>query len=150
MMKKELILSSRDKSLSIRKQCELMNRFRSSLYYQSIGEKPANLAIMQLMDKHILEEPTARVLTMQFMLLDKGIKAGYERIRRLIRKANIRPIYARRHLTVLGEKKYVYPYLLKGLNINHANRVWEIEITTFQWKKVLCTSPQSSMFTAVP
>jgi putative transposase len=59
---------------------------------------------MQIMDKHILEEPTAGVLAMQSMLSDNGIKAGYESVRRLMRKANIRPIYPRRHLTVLGEK----------------------------------------------
>ncbi|QTY27127.1 IS3 family transposase [Flavobacterium sp. CS20] len=134
-MKKELILSSEDKSLSIRQQCQLMNITRSSLYYKPIGEKPENLEIMQIMDKHILEEPTAGVLTMQSMLLDQGIIAGYERVRRLMRKANIRPIYPRRHLTVLGEKKYVYPYLLKNLDINKANQVWEIDITYIPMEK---------------
>ena len=60
------------------------------------------------MDKHILDEPTARVLTMQSMLSDLGIKAGYERVGRSMRKANIRPIYPRCHLTVLGEKKNIH------------------------------------------
>jgi len=129
-MKKELILKQKDKSLSIRKQCELLDLSRSSLYYKAVGEKPENLKMMRLMDKHILEEPTAGVLTMQSMLADKeGIKASYERVRRLMRKANIRPIYPRRHLTVLGEKKYIHPYLLKGLKIERANQVWEIDIT---------------------
>lgn len=63
---------------------------------------------MLLMDEYILEEPTAGVKSMQDMLEEKGYKAGYERVRRLMRKANIRAIYPRRHLTVLGEKKYVY------------------------------------------
>lgn len=128
-MKKELILNQKNRSLSIRNQCELLNVSRSSLYYKPIGEKPENLEIMQIMDKHILEEPTAGVLTMQSMLEDKGIMASYERLRRLMRKANIRPIYPRRHLTVLGEKKYVHPYLLKNLNIERPNQVWEIDIT---------------------
>lgn len=128
-MKKELILNQKDTSLSIRNQCDLLNVSRSSLYYKPIGEKPENLEIMQIMDKHILEEPTAGVLTMQSMLEDKDIKASYERVRRLMRKANIRPIYPRRHLTVLGEKKYVHPYLLKDLKIERANQVWEIDIT---------------------
>ncbi|MGM0634780.1 MAG: IS3 family transposase [Bacteroidota bacterium] len=128
-MKKELILNLKNTSLSIRNQCELLNVSRSSLYYKPIGEKPENLEIMQIMDKHILEEPTAGVLTMQSMLEDKGIMASYERVRRLMRKANIRPIYPRRHLTVLGEKKYVHPYLLKNLKIERPNQVWEIDIT---------------------
>lgn len=128
-MKKELILLQKEPSISIRSQCELLNIPRSSLYYKPIGEKKENLEMMQLMDKHILEEPTAGVLTMQSMLADKGIKASYERVRRLMRKANIRAIYPRRHLTVLGKKKYVYTYLLKNLKIEHPNQVWEIDIT---------------------
>ena len=73
-MKKELILSDQNSSLSIRKQCELMSISRSSFYYTTLGEKPENLQIMGIMDKHILEEPTAGVLTMQSMLRDLGIK----------------------------------------------------------------------------
>ena len=38
-------------------------------------------------------------------------------------------IYPRKHLTVLGEKKYVHPYLLRNLEINRTNQVWEIDIT---------------------
>lgn len=134
-MKKELILNKTDKTLSIRKQCELMNIGRSTLYYKPIGESQENLEMMRLMDEHILDEPTAGVLTMQSMLLEREIKAGYERVRRLMRKANIRPIYPRRHLTVLGEKKYVYPYLLKHLKIDHANQVWEVDITYVPMEK---------------
>lgn len=63
------------------------------------------------------------------MLEEKGCKAGYERVRRLMRKANIRAIYPRRHLTVLGEKKYVHPYLLRDLAIERLNQVWEVDIT---------------------
>jgi putative transposase len=74
-MKKELILKNKNSSLSVRQQCELINISRSSLYYKPLGEKPENLEIMQIMDKHILEEPTAGVLTMKSMLLDQGIKA---------------------------------------------------------------------------
>lgn len=102
---------------------------RSKIYYQSRGERSENLEIMQIMDKHILEEPTAGVLTMQSMLKDKGIAAGYERVRRLMRVANIRPIYPRRHLTKCKNNEYVYPYLLKGLKIDRCNQVWEIDIT---------------------
>ncbi len=126
-MKRELV-DARDK-LSIRRQCELLSLSRGSFYYKPEGESKENLAMMRLMDAHILEEPTAGVLTMQSMLAEKGYKGGYERIRRLMRKANICPIYPRRHLTVLGEKKYVHPYLLRELKIEQPNQVWAIDIT---------------------
>ncbi len=107
-MKRSLISTKEKEGLSIREQCELLAINRSTFYYVPKGEKPENLEMMKLMDKHILEEPTAGVMTMQSMLSDKGYKAGYERVRRLMRKANIRPICSCRHLT-LGEKQYIHP-----------------------------------------
>ena len=91
--------------------------------------------VMKLMDKHILEEPTAGVLTMQSMLKDNGLHCSYERVRRLMRKSNIRAIYPRKHLSVLGERKYVYPYLLRQLEITRPNQVWEIDITYIPMKQ---------------
>ena len=128
-MKRSLISTKEKEGLSIREQCELITLNRSTFYYVPKGEKPENLEIMKLMDKHILAEPTAGVLTMQSMLKDKVYKAGYERVRRLMRKANIRPIYPRRYLTCLGEKKYIHPYLLRNLEIVRTNQVWEVDIT---------------------
>ena len=126
-MRKQLV--SKSENLSVRKQCRLVSVSRGSVYYVTKGEKPENLEMMNLMDKHILEEPTAGVLTMQSMLEENGLKAGYERVRRLMRKASIMPIYPRRHLTVLGEKKYILPYLLNNLKITRPNQVWAIDIT---------------------
>jgi len=74
---------------------------------------------MKLMDKHIMDEPTAGVLTMQSMLKDQLIHASYERVRRLMRKANIRAIY---------------PYMLRNLDIVRTNQVWEIDITYIPMK----------------
>ena len=115
--------------VSLRRQCDLLGINRSTIYYAPKGESTQNLEIMQIKDKHILDEPTAGVLTMQSMLKDKGITAGYERVRRLMRLANIRPIYPRRHLTQWKSNEYVHPYLLKGLDIERSNQVWEIDIT---------------------
>jgi putative transposase len=81
------------------------------------AESAENLEMMRLMDQHITEDPTAGVLTMQAMLEENGYESGYERVRRLMRLVDIFPIYPRKHLTVLGEKKYIHPYLLKNLQI---------------------------------
>ena len=128
-MNRKLLIDKSSKSISIRHQCELLDVCRSSLYYNPLGENQENLTIMNLMDKHILVEPTAGVYTMQSMLLEHGIKASYERVRRLMRKANIYAIYPRKNLSKLGKKKYIYPYLLRDLKIDHPNQVWETDIT---------------------
>ncbi len=38
-------------------------------------------------------------------------------------------IYPMRNLSKLGLAKYIRPYLLRGLEINRPNQVWEIDIT---------------------
>lgn len=124
-----MLLVNRDSKFSVRTQCDFLGIPRSSFYHIPKGESKENLKIMELMDKHIQKEPTAGVLTMQSMLKDQNLLASYERVRRLMRKADIRTIYPRKHLTVLGEKKYIYPYLLRNLDINRPNQVWEIDIT---------------------
>ena len=129
------LLLRKEKKMSIRKQCDLLGINRSGVYYYSKGENKENLRAMRLMDQHILEEPTAGVLTMQSMLKEKGITMSYERVRRLMRKADIMPIYPRRSLTQRGERKYLYPYLLKGLSITEVNQVWQIDITYIPMRK---------------
>lgn len=126
-IKKQLI--DKEGELPIVQQCVLLCIARSSYYYQAKGESPLNEQIMRMMDRHIQEEPTAGVLTMQSMLKDNGIKVGYERVRRLMKVACIKAIYPRRHLTLRGKTKYLYPYLLRDLNICRVNQVWEIDIT---------------------
>jgi putative transposase len=126
-MKRNLV--DKTSGLSLNTQLSLLQLAKGSFYYVPKGESEENLAIMRLMDSYILEDPTAGVLTMQDMLSEKGYKAGYERIRRLMRLAGIMPIYPRRHLTVLGDKKYIHPYLLGGLAITRPNQVWAIDIT---------------------
>lgn len=123
------LLVNTDSSLSVRKQCEILSIPRSSYYYNPKGESKENLEIMNLMDKENLEDPTAGVLTMQSMLRDNGIFISEGKVRRLMRKANINAIYPVKNLSQLGERKYIYPYLLKNLEISQPNQVWQIDIT---------------------
>lgn len=129
------MLVEKKHGLSLNTQLGLLGLSKGSFYYVPKGESEQNLEMMRLMDLHILEDPTAGTLTMQAMLEENGIRAGYERVRRLMRLAGIMPIYPRRHLTVLGEKRYVHPYLLKCLDIKRPNQVWAIDITYVPMKK---------------
>jgi putative transposase len=44
-------------------------------------------------------------------------------------------IYPKRNLSKLGMKKYIHPYMLNDLEINHPNQVWAIDITYVPMKK---------------
>lgn len=57
---KELI-NPKHPVLSVRKQCDVLSVPRSSVYYQPIQEKPENIKMMHIMDKHLLMHPTEGV-----------------------------------------------------------------------------------------
>ena len=86
------LLIDNHSDISIRSQCDFLDIPRSSFYHIPKGESKQNLMVMKLMDKHILEEPTAGVLTMQPMLKDNRLHCFYKQVRRLMRKSNIRAI----------------------------------------------------------
>lgn len=102
---------------------------RTSLYYTPKSEKLENVKIMTIMDKYYMDHPTAGVLTMKSILKMEGFMVNEKRVRRLLRKMSIQAIYPKRKLTKLGQAEYVHPYLLKGLEIDHANQVWSTDIT---------------------
>jgi putative transposase len=121
-------------ALSIRQQCQILRINRSSLYVAPKGESEENLQIMLAIDKHFIERPTAGVLRMQDFLLQLGFVVNHKRIRRLLRLMGIMAIYPKRHLSKLGNRKYIHPYLLKGLSIDRPNQVWAIDITYIPMK----------------
>lgn len=122
-------LVSKDDRLSLQSQCDLLGISKSGLYYVVKGESVDNLDIMEKMDKYHHDHPTYGVLQMQDYLFALGFLVNHKRVRRLMRKARIIAQYPKRNLSKLGLAEYIYPYLLRNLNIDHPNQVWEIDIT---------------------
>lgn len=120
--------------LSIRKQCELLSIHRGGLYYAPKGESEENLQIMRIMDEHYLEHPTEGVISMKDLLFTLGFLVNHKRVRRLLRLMGLMAIYPKRNLSKLGLKKYIHPYLLKGLKITHPNQVWSIDVSYLPMK----------------
>jgi len=133
-MRQRRQLIDRQHGLSIRKQCHVLAVTRSSLYYAPKSEKSENLEIMRIMDEHYLKHPTEGTIRIQDMLFTLGFVVNHKRIRRLLRLMGLMAIYPKRNLSKLGLKKYIHPYLLKGLNINRPNHVWAIDITYIPMK----------------
>lgn len=120
--------------LSLRRQCDLLSVHKSGLYYKPKGEKPGNLELMRLMDEHYLSHPTAGVIRMQDFLFAMGFTVNHKRVRRLLRVMGLMAIYPKKNLSKLGLRKYIHPYLLKGLKIDRPNQVWAIDITYIPMK----------------
>lgn len=117
------------KTISIRRQCEILSVPRSSLYYAPVAEKPENVKMMNLMDKHLINHPTEGVVSMVDWLKDRGYPVGPKRIRRLFRLMGHQTLFRKKNLTKGALKEFIKPYLLRGMKITHANQVWCTDIT---------------------
>jgi putative transposase len=128
-VKERKALLDREDKLSLRKQADLLEVDRSCLYYKPIGESELNLTLMELIDRLFLDDPTLGVKGMRDELRDYGYEYNDKRVRRLMRKMCLMPIYNKRNLSRLGLAKYIHPYLLRNLKIERPNQVWAIDIT---------------------
>jgi len=128
-MKQSKASVSKESKLSVRKQCKLLEVNRSSVYYKPRGESIENLNIMRIMDEHYMEYPAEGVLRVQDHLLTLDLVVNEKRVRRLLRLMGIMAIFPKRNLSKLGLAKYIKPYLLRNLAIDHPNHVWMIDIT---------------------
>ena len=60
---------------------------------------------------------------------EEGKMINSKRVLRLMRLIGIKAIYSKKKTTIINQKDYKYPYLLKGLTINQPNQVWATDIT---------------------
>ena len=116
-------------ALSVVRQCELVSISRSGFYYQPVGERPANLALMRVIDEQFLETPWYGTRQMVCHLRRAGHAIGRERVRRLMRLMGLAAIYQHPRTTVPHPERRVHPYLLRGLPIDRPNQVWCADIT---------------------
>ncbi|WP_417271134.1 IS3 family transposase [Celeribacter sp.] len=120
---------SAEHSLSQRRQCALLRLSRSSLYYQPVGESAENLIFMKIIDEQFLETPWYGSRQMARHMQRQGHKCGRHRVRRLMRKMRLTPIYQTPSTSKKHPQHKVWPYLLKGLAITRPNQVWCVDIS---------------------
>ncbi len=115
--------------LSIVRQCELVSISRSSFYHRPVGETAETLALMRLIDVQFLETPWYGSRQMARHLRREGHEVGRKRVRRLMARMGLAPIYQRPRTTVPHPEHRIYPYLLRGLVVDRPNQVWCADIT---------------------
>lgn len=118
-----------ESSLTIGRQCELLGIARSSYYYQPKGESWENLILMELIDRLHLIHPYWGRPQMTQNLRRMGLWVNHKRIGRLMRLMNIRSVLPKPNTSKPNEAHEIYPYLLRGLEIESPNQVWSIDIT---------------------
>jgi putative transposase len=110
--------------LSIARQCELAGLPRSSWYYAPVGEKPANLALMRLIDEQYLRTPFYGSRKIAEVL---GVNR--KRVQRLMRIMGIEAVSPKRRTTRSAAGHKIYPYLLRNVQITRPDQVWSTDIT---------------------
>jgi putative transposase len=117
-------------TLSIRRQCDLVGLNRSTYYWQPASETMLNLTLMTLIDKEYTRAPFYGYRKMTARLKNvHGHPVNHKRVARLMAKMGLQAIYPRPKTTIAHPQHKKYPYLLRGLAINHPNQVWASDIT---------------------
>ena len=62
---------------------------------------------------------------------------NHKRIARLMKILGIQGIHPKRN-SVPNKEHQIYPYLLKGIEVNHPDRVWSIDITYIPMRRGFC------------
>jgi len=142
-LKKNLDLSYRDKvsliekrnhDISITRQAELLGIARSTIYYKPIVD-PYDLTLMHLIDEKYTRTPFYGSRKMTASLRRDGYRVNRKRVQRLMRLMGIEAIYPKPNLSRPHPGNKIYPYLLKGVDINHRNQVWGTDITYIRLDK---------------
>lgn len=115
--------------LSVRRQCRLLSLTRSTLYATPGGESAESLALMRRIDEQFLETPWYGSRQMARWLRRQGHRVGRHRVRRLMRKRGLSPIYQAPRTSQPHPQQRIYPYLLRDLTIERPNHVWCTDIT---------------------
>jgi putative transposase len=114
--------------LSISAQCRLLSISRSSFYYAPVPETGETLALMQVIDTAFLDMPWYGSRQMARHLRRIGHDVGRRRVRRLMSRMGLSPIYQRPRTSDPNPQHRVYPYLLRKLVIDRPNQVWCADI----------------------
>jgi len=122
------MVDTEHKRLGITRQCVLLSISRSSYYYEAKGESALNLKLMRVIDEQFMEVPSWGARQMARYLRREGHCVGKKRVRRLMRKMGLMPIYQKPRTSNPHPGHKVYPYLLRGLQITRPNQVWCADI----------------------
>lgn len=120
---------SAEHELPIARQCELVALAPSTFYYKPEPVSEADLKLMFRIDELHLEMPFAGSRMLRDRLRAEGHTVGRKHVSTLMRQMGLEALYRKPRLSKKHPRHKVYPYLLRGLNIERANQVWCTDIS---------------------
>lgn len=119
----------RTHELSVKRQAELLNISRGTVYYEPRPIGDEDLALMRRIDELHLESPFAGARMLRDMLRHEGHEIGRRHVGTLMRRMGLQALYRKPNTSKRHPAHSVFPYLLRGLAIERANHVWAMDIT---------------------
>lgn len=120
--------------LSVRRQCQLLELNRSSLYYEPVNCNSDTILVNRIIE--IWHEiPVYGYRRICAQLNREDIVVNRKRVQRLMQESQICAIYRKPKMSLGNKEHVIYPYLLRGLTIDRANQVWVTDITYIKMPK---------------
>ena len=130
MSERRAMIGRGNKKLSISRQCGLLGVSRSTYYHQPKEPSAEDLELKRLIDTEYLKAPfygSRKIAKLLSRLLNRPINR--KRVQRLMRLMGIETIYQKPNTSQPQKEHMIYPYLLKGLEINRSGMVFAADIT---------------------
>lgn len=133
--KKEMIDKSEHKTISVVKQCKLIEFNRSNLFYIS-RVKPVKKSIKDEIVKIFEDIPCYGYLKVHQELLERGHSVCVNTVREYRKHLGLRAVLAVRppNTTWANKQHPKHSYKIRGLDIVRANQVWSTDITYIKIK----------------
>lgn len=118
-----------NKDLSVRRQCDLLQVNRSTIYYKSYGTSADDTSLLNEIRDIWERYPFYGYRRITVELQYKGYDVNHKRIQRLMKMGGIQAIYPGPNTSRRNKLHAVHPYLLKDLPILKVNQAWMVDIT---------------------
>jgi len=119
----------RGSEVPVKRQAELLELSRSSVYYMPRPLPERDLTLMRRIDELHLEAPFYGARKLAAQLCREGYAVGRKHVRTLMRRMGIEALYRKPRTSIPAREATIYPYLLGNLVIDRPNQVWSSDIT---------------------
>jgi putative transposase len=119
----------RGAELPVKRQAQILELSRSSVYYVARPLPERGLVLMRRLDELHLKWPFygSRKLTRERQ--NEGHEVGRRHVTTLMRRMGMETIYRKPRTRIPAREATVRPYLLSGLVIDRPNQVWAADLT---------------------
>ena len=115
--------------ISISRQCELIGLGRPTYYYEPQPISSLNLRLRRRLDQLYTDNPFYGIRRMTACLRQEGELVNHKRVQRLLRLMGLEALYPKPNLSKAAPNHRLYPYRLRGVEIERVDQVWSCDIT---------------------